>query len=129
MLKPLVTLTTLVVSLGLAAFLPAQPPGPGRGPLPKAKGKEQAKKKGESGPRGDLTKAYDLLRRLRTQDNAAGRPEQRIRDWTERASKYYRDGLKAYDDGDQFLAHEYGAIAHDLARAGDHARNAALLDR
>jgi hypothetical protein len=128
MLKSLATLLTLVVSLGLAAFLPAQPPGPDRGPLPKAKGKEHAKKKGEPGPRGDLTKAYDLLRRLRTQDTAAGRPEETIRDWTERATRYYRDGLRAYDDGDQFLAHEYGAIAHGLARAGDHARNAALLD-
>jgi hypothetical protein len=128
MLKPLATLMTLVVGLGLTAFLPAQPPGPDRGPLPKAKGKEQAKKKSEPGPRGDLTKAYNLLRRLRAQDNAAGRPEERIRDWTERASRYYRDGLKALDDGDDFLAHEYGAIAHDLARASDHARSAALLD-
>src|SRR3954469_15138789 len=129
MLKPLATLMTLVVGLGLAAFLPAQPPGPDRGSLPKAKGKEQVKKKGEPGPRGDLTKAYNLLRRLRAQDDAAGRPEERIRDWTERASKYYRDGLKAFDDGDDFLAHEYGAIAHDLARASDHAQSAALLDR
>jgi hypothetical protein len=128
MLKPLATLMTLVVGLGLAALLPAQPPGPDRGPLPKAKGKEQAKKKGEPGPRGDLTKAYNLLRRLHAQDNAAGRPEERIRDWTERASRYYRDGLKAFHDGDDFLAHEYGAIAHDLARASDHARSAALLD-
>src|SRR4051812_46598344 len=129
MLKPLATLMTLVVGLGLAAFLPAQPPGPDRGSLPKAKGKEQVKKKGEPGPRGDLTKAYNLLRRLRAQDNAAGRPEERIRDWTERASRYYRDGLKAFDDGDNFPAHEYGAIAHDLARASDHAQSAALLDR
>ncbi len=129
MLKPLATLMTLVIGLGLSAFLPAQPPGPERGPLPKAKGKEQAKKKGAPGPRGDLTKAYNLLRRLRAQDNAAGRPEERIRDWTERASRYYRDGLKAFDDGDDFLAHEYGAIAHDLARASDHAQSAALLDR
>ena len=28
-----------------------------------------------------------------------------------------------------FLAREYGAAAHDLARAVDHARNAALFDR
>jgi hypothetical protein len=129
MLKPLATLMTLVVGLGLTAFLPAQPPGPDRGPVPRAKGKEKAKKKGDPGPRGDLTKAYDLLRRLRAQDNATGRPEERIRDWTDRATRYYRDGLRAFDDGDDFLAHEYGAIAHDLARASDHAQSAALLDR
>jgi len=58
-----------------------------------------------------------------------GRSEERIRDWTERAANYYRDGLKALDAGDDFLAHEYGATAHDLARAADHAHNAALFDR
>ncbi len=133
MLKLAAMVSSLLVSLGLAAFLPAQPPGPD-GPEPpkakaKAKGKEAAKKKGEPGPAGDLTKAYDLLRRLRASDSSVGRPEERIREWTERATKYYRDGTKALDTGDEFLAHEYGAIAHDLARATDHARNAALLDR
>jgi hypothetical protein len=122
-----------LVSLGLAALAPAQLPEP-EGPTPpkvKAKGKEkgEAKKKGEAGPRGDLTKAYDLLRRLRADETSVGRPEERIRDWTGRATRYYRDGLKAFEAGDDFLAHEYGAIAHDLARASDHARNAALLDR
>jgi hypothetical protein len=129
MLKLVAVASSVLVSLGLAAFIPAQPPGPDGPPPPKAKGKDEAKKKGEPGPKGDLTKAYDLLRRLRADGTSASRPEERIRDWTERATKYYRDGLKALDTGDDFLAHEYGAIAHDLARATDHARNAALLDR
>ena len=127
MLKLVAAVSSLLVSLGLAASFPPQPPGPD-GPEP-PKGKEQAKKKGEPGPRGDLTKAYDLLRRLRADDSTVGRSEERIRDWTERATKYYRDGLKALDAGDDFLAHEYGAIAHDLARAADHAHNAVLFDR
>ena len=42
---------------------------------------------------------------------------------------YYRNGLRALCDDNQQLAHEYGAIAHDLARAVEHARNAALYDR
>lgn len=133
MLKLAAMVSSLLVSLGLAAFLPAQPPGPDSPDSPKAKakakGKEAAKKKGEPGPAGDLSKAYDLLRRLRASDSSVGRPEERIREWTERATKYYREGTKAFDAGDEFLAHEYGATAHDLARATDHARNAALLDR
>jgi hypothetical protein len=130
MIKLAAVASSVLVSLGLAAFVPAQPRGPDD-PPPKAKGKGkgEAKKKGEEGPRGDLRKAYDLLRRLRAADGSAGRPEEQIRDWTERATKYYRDGLKALDDGDDFLAHEYGAIAHDLARAADHAHNASLFDR
>ncbi len=42
---------------------------------------------------------------------------------------YYRDGLRALRDDNPQLAHEYAAIAHDLARAIEHARNAALYDR
>ena len=90
MVKLVAAVSSLLVSLGLAAFFPPQPPGPD-GPEPpkaKAKGKEAAKKKGEPGPRGDLTKAYDLLRRLRADDSTVGRSEERIRDWTERATKY-----------------------------------------
>jgi hypothetical protein len=128
MIKLAAAASSVLVSLGLAAFAPPQPAGRDD-PPPKAKGKGEAKKKGEEGPRGDLRKAYDLLRRLRAADGSAGRPEERIRDWTERATKYYRDGLTALDDGDDFLAHEYGAIAHDLARAADHASNASLFDR
>lgn len=124
MIKLAAVVSSVLMSLGLAALVPEQPRGP-EDPPPKAK----AKKKGEEGPRGDLRKAYDLLRRLRAADGSAGRPEERIRDWTDSATRYYRDGLKALDEGDDFLAHEYGAIAHDLARAADHAHSASLFDR
>jgi hypothetical protein len=133
MFKLAAALLSAVVSLALAGFAPAQGPGRDGAPLPKAKakakGKGEAKKKGEAGPTGDLRRAYDLLRRLRAAETPGSRPEERISDWTERAVKYYRDGLKAFEAGDEFLAHEYGAIAHDLARAADHAHNAALFDR
>jgi hypothetical protein len=132
-LKLAAAASSVLVSLGLAAYFPPPPPGSDGPPPPKAKakGKEKGepKKKGEAGPKGDLRRAYDLLRRLRADESSTDRPVERIRDWTERASRYYRDGLKALDAGDDFLAHEYGAIAHDLARAADHARNAALFDR
>ena len=111
MLKLVAVVSSLLVSLGLAAYFPPQPPGPDGPEPPKAKGKEQAKKKGEPGPRGDLTKAYDLLRRLRADDSTVGRSEERIRHWTKHTTKYYRDGLKALDAGDDFLAHESRAIA------------------
>ncbi len=35
--------------------------------------------------------------------------------------QYYRDGLRALRDDNPQLAHEYGAIAHDLGRAIEHA--------
>jgi hypothetical protein len=126
---------SMLVSLGLAAFNPPSPPLEDGPPPHKEKGehkkKGEPKKKGGPEAKGeeDLRRAYYLLRRLRVDDNSASRPEERIRDWTERASKYYRDGLKALDGGDERLAHEYGAIAHDLAQAADHAHNAALCDR
>ncbi len=121
-----------------------QPPGPRDDEPPYAKKKrddfrkkdevkkkkdEVKKKKGEPGPEGDLLRAYDLLRRLRSENQASGRPEARVRDWTERASRFYRSGIKAIDGGDRRAAHEYGAMAHDLARAVDHARHAMLFDR
>ena len=96
MFKIAAAASSVLVSLGLAAFLPGQPPPSGGPPPPKAKGKGEAKKKGERGPGGDLRKAYDLLRRLRADDSVAGRPEERLRDWTERAAELYRDGLKAF---------------------------------
>ncbi|MDR3623134.1 MAG: hypothetical protein P4L85_27525 [Paludisphaera borealis] len=130
MFKIAAVASSVLVSLGLAAIAPPPPPpgGPDE-PRPKAKGKEAAKKKEDRGPAGDLTKAYDLLRRLRADATSNGRPEERIRDWTERSVKYYRDGLKALDAQDEFLAHEYGAVAHGLARAADHAQKAAQFDR
>jgi len=130
-----------LLSLALLGVMPASPQEPDEPPPPKKKdvfgkrkgepGKkgEFAKKKGEPGPEGDLNRAYNLLRRLRAEDQTAGRSEARIREWTDRAVEYYRDGLKALRDENPQLAHEYGAIAHDLARAIEHARNAALYDR
>ena len=44
MLKLVAVVSSLLVSLGLAAF-PPQPPGPDGPEPPKAKGKQQAKKK------------------------------------------------------------------------------------
>ena len=132
MFKIAATVSSLLVSLGLASFYPPPPPDRDGPPPPKArkgKGRDEAKKKGEPGPQGDLRRAYDLLRHLRAADSSANRPEEGIRDWTDRAVKYYRDGLKALAAGDDFLAHENGAIAHDLARAADHAKNAAQFDR
>lgn len=129
MFKFTALVASALISMGLASLFPAQPPGPDDPPPPKAKRKEDAKKKEEPGPRGDLGRAYGLLRQLRAADGAASRADDRLGDWIERAVRYYRDGLKAFDERDEFLAHEYGAIAHDLARAADHARKAALLDR
>jgi hypothetical protein len=129
MIKLLATVSTVVVSLGLATLLPGQPPPPGGPPPPKAKGKGVGKKKGDREPGGELRKAYDLLRRLRADEAIAGRPEERLRAWTDSAARLYRDGLKAQSAGEAFLAREYGAAAHDLGRAVDHARNAARFDR
>ncbi len=119
--------------LGLAmasAFEPPPPPGPGDPPPPKKKHEKGAdpKKKHDKGPEGDLRRAYDLLRRIRSDNRTVGRPEDRLREWTDRATKLYRDGLRAHAEGDLRLAHEYGAAAHDLARTVEHARNAALFD-
>jgi len=129
MLKLAATVSSVLVSLGLAAFLPAQPPSPDGPPPPKAKGKGAPKKKGEREPGGELKKAYDLLRRVRADDGGGGRPEERLRDWTDRAAELYREGLRATSAADLLLAREYGAAAHDLARAVDHSRNAARFDR
>lgn len=109
-----------LLGISLAGFSPPPPPDDGPPPPPK---------EGEHGPGGDLKKAYDLLRRLRSDGRTTGRSEERLRDWTERATKLYRDGLRAREAGDPRLAHEYGAAAHDLARAIDHARNAAQYER
>jgi hypothetical protein len=111
-----------LVALGLGALAQGPPRPPDGPPPPKA---EKAVR--EAGH--DLKKAYDLLSRLRADEGPAGRPGERLRDWAERAVGLYRQGLKAYSDGEARLAHEYGAAAHDLARALDHARNAERLDR
>ena len=118
-----------LVGIGLTAILPAQDPdGPG-GPPPPPKKKADSKKKEDPGPEGDLRRAYDLLRKIKTEDGPAGRSDERLRDWTNRAAKYYRRGIQSLEDGDPRLAHEYGTVAHDLARAVDHTRNASRFDR
>lgn len=139
MFKLAATVASVLVSLGLTAFYPPPPPDGDDPPPPKAnkhrddpkaKRKEEGKRKdGPPGPAGDLHRAYDLLRRLRADNGPTGRPEERLRDWTDRAVKYYRDGVKAFKDDDERLAHEYGAIAHHLARSVEHARNAARFDQ
>lgn len=93
------------------------------------KKKEEPRKKADEGPEGDLNRAYNLLHRLRAEGQSAGRTDPRLREWTDRAVEYYRNGLKALREDNAQLAHEYGAIAHDLARAVEHTRNASLFDR
>jgi len=129
MLKLVAAVSSVLLSLGLTALY--QPPPPRSGPpLPKAKGTaEGKKKKGAQEPGGELRKAYDLLRRIRSDESAAGRPEERLREWTDRATGFYREGLKALSVSEAFRAREYGIAAHDLARAIDHARNASRFDR
>ena len=126
-------LGSALIALGLAALGPAGPQDPptcpGAGPRAKAKGKGPPKKKAEREPGGGLRKAYDLLRRPRAEEAGAARPDARIRDWTRRAAEFYREGLRAQAGGELERAREYGAAAHDLARAVDHARNAARYDR
>ena len=123
MFKPIILSVTSLIGVGLAALI--QPPPPPDGPPPH--GKAEKEKKGAPGPEGDLRRAYDLLRKLRA-ENGAGRSEDKLQDWTDRATGLYRKGIKALAADDRRLGHEYGAAAHDLARAVDHARHAAQLD-
>ncbi len=125
-----------LLCLTLMGMMPASPTEPQEPPPGKKKefhgkkgepGKE-ARKKADEGPEGDLNRAYNLLRRLRADGQSAGRTDPRLREWTERAVEYYRNGLKALREDNAQLAHEYGAIAHDLARAVEHTRNASLFD-
>src|SRR5258707_167014 len=67
-------------------------------------------------------------RGARSDSRSTGRPEERLRDWTERATKLYRTALKSLENGEGREARELGTAAHDLARAVDHARNAATFD-
>ncbi len=131
MIKFVAIAASVILSLGVVAAIPAQPPPPDGGFLAKAKGKGKAdaKKKAGREPGGELSKAYDLLRRLRAEDSSAGKADERLRTWTDRAAGFYREGLKAQTAGDPLRAREYGAAAHDLARAVDHSRNAVRYDR
>jgi hypothetical protein len=121
LLKILALGSSSLLGLALNAAMPPEPP---QGPAPPAK----AKKKEDRDPGGEMKKAYDLLRRIRSDNRSVGRPEERLKDWTERATRLYRDAIKAYEKGEERTAREYGVAAHDLARAVDHARNAATFD-
>ena len=106
-----------VVGIGLAGLFQGPPAPRGEEPPPKAKGKKGA-------PGDELRKTYDILRRIRA-DAGPGRTEERISDWTDRATRLYRQAIRSHEQGELRRAREYGAAAHDLARAVDHARNAA----
>jgi hypothetical protein len=122
MLKLIAIGLTSVLGLGLAGLFQEPPPPPGGGPPPpKSKGKKGA-------PGDELRKTYDLLRRVRS-ETGSGRTEERINDWAERATRLYRRAIRASEQGDPRAARELGTAAHDLARAVDHARNAARLER
>ena len=121
MLKLIAISLSSMLGIGLAAFI-QEPPPPGAGPPPpKAKGKKGA-------PGDELRKTYDLLRRIRS-DTGSVRTEERIKDWTDRATDLYRRAIRTNEQGDLRRAREIGTAAHDLARAIDHARNASRLDR
>ena len=81
-----------LVAVGLVSFWSASgwPPLPAATAGPTARAAQGARnrprRRRRARARGDLTKAYDLLRRLRADDSTVGRSEERIRDWTERAT-------------------------------------------
>ena len=102
------------------------PPPPPDGPR---RDRPRRRRRGRAARRAELHKAYDLLRRLRSEDGHAGKPEERLRDLTERATRLYREAVRGRQGRRRRAAHEYGVAAHDLARAVDHARNAARFDR
>jgi hypothetical protein len=124
MLKLIATGLTTVLGIGLTGLFQEPPPPPGGGPPP-PKAKAKAKK---GAPGEELRKTYDLLRRVRS-DAGTGRTEERINDWTDRATSLYRRAIRTREQGDLRSARELGTAAHDLARAIDHARNAARFDR
>jgi hypothetical protein len=123
LLKILALGTSSLLGLAMAAALPPEPASPPKEPPP-----PKSKKKDDRGPVGELKKTYDLLRRVRSDSRSTGRPEERLRDWTDRATKLYRTALKSLEKGENREAREYGTAAHDLARAVDHARNAATFE-
>ncbi len=73
---------------------------------PTARPRRRPRKKEGRGPGGDLRKTYDLLRRLRADGRSGGRPEERLKDWTDRAIKLYRDAVKASEKGEEREARE-----------------------
>src|SRR5262249_32031645 len=125
MLKIVAMGASSLIGLALLGMQPPEPEAPPGAPAPPP---PPAPKKKDGGPAGDLRKAYELLRRLRTEGRSAGRPEERLRDWTERASTLYRDGVKAFEGQELRQAHEYAVAAHDLAKAVEHSRNASIYE-
>jgi hypothetical protein len=117
-LKLLAIGATSVLGMALTAAMPPGPPDDAPPPPHK-------EKKEKGGPGGELKKTYDLLRRLNAEGKPGGRPEERLKDWSERATRLYRDAIKASEAGEKHQARELGIAAHDLARAVEHARNAA----
>lgn len=118
MLKSIALGLSSMLGLGLAGLYQELPGPPGEEPPPPKK-----KAAGD-----ELRKSYNLLRKLRA-DSGGERSAERIKDWTDRATELYRKALNAAEAGDKRRGREFGVAAHDLARAVDHARNAALLDR
>jgi hypothetical protein len=121
LLKILVFGTTSLLGVALSAAMPPDPPDDPPPPHHKAK-------KEDRGPGGELKKTYALLRRLRADGRTTGRTEERLKDWTDRATKLYRDAVKASAKGEERQTRALGTAAHDLARAIDHTRNAASSD-
>ncbi|WP_406696020.1 hypothetical protein V5E97_33990 [Singulisphaera sp. Ch08] len=111
--------------IGIALVAAQPPPDEERGGPPPP---PPPRKKADEPPGGALRRAYELLRRLRADGRSSGRPEERLKDWTERASTLYRDAVKAHKEGDERRAHEYGIAAHDLARAVEHSKNASVYE-
>ena len=72
MIKLVATVSSVLVSLGLAAFLPA--PAAARRPAdPQGQGeRRRRRRRASASPGGDLRKAYDLLRRLRADERCRG---------------------------------------------------------
>jgi hypothetical protein len=118
---------SLLGALPTSAQEPESPPLKKKGlPVPRTK-KETVGREGDT--EADLQRAYGLLRRLRADASTRSQTDGRIRDWIERATRYYGEGVRAYREQNPQLAQQDAAIAHDLARAIDHTCNAALFDR
>lgn len=129
MTKWIALATSAVCSLAFVGLLrPAAVRGM-QGPPAHKKKEEHHGPPRPGGPGGDLRKSYDLLRRLRAEKSDSGRSSEQSRDWTERAVGFYRKAVRAFEGGDHRRAHEYGAAAHDLARAVEHSRNAASIEK
>ena len=130
MIKLVAAVSSVLVSLGLAALLPAQPPRPTarRRPRPRRRRASRrrrgarARRRSEEGVRP--APPPPCRRELRGPPRGADPRLDRSR---RRTLPRRPEGLQTRRR--HVLAREYGAAAHDLARAADHARNAARFDR